>query len=348
MLRVAGATALLVGAGAVGTGVVWGQRNLHTFDRDWGRALDAGWVQRDVTVEGVRWNYLDLPGSTRPTLVLLHGQGVDAKDFAPVIPALSERFRVVSIDVPGHGGTDRTPGRYRATEQAEMIAQTITQIVDGPCLLAGHSSGGQLAALVAAQHPELVRAVLLEDPPMFTTPLPRARTTWNYLDLATTCHEFLASGEGDWVAYQWVHQRMWEFFGGIADRIREDGLAHHRRHPEDWIRLWYLPPFATAIQRGMLHYDPRFGDAFYTGEWDAGFDHEATLRAIDVPSIFVHTKVQHRDGVLLGASEVEDARRAVDALPAGRLVQVDTGHGFHGEDPDRFVALIEELDGLSS
>jgi hypothetical protein len=56
------------------------------------------------------------------------------------------------------------------------------------------------AGRLAANHPDLVRGVVLEDPPFFTTMLPRVEKTWNYVDLATGAHTFLASDEEDFVA----------------------------------------------------------------------------------------------------------------------------------------------------
>lgn len=66
-------------------------------------------------------------------------------------------------------------------------------MISQPVVVSGHSSGGQLAAWLAGHRPDLISAVVLEDPPLFTTLLPRAKQTWNWVDLATTCHDFLES-----------------------------------------------------------------------------------------------------------------------------------------------------------
>jgi pimeloyl-ACP methyl ester carboxylesterase len=58
-------------------------------------------------------------------------------------------------------------------------------VIGETAVVSGHSSGGLLAVWLAANAPDTVRGVILEDPPLFTTTLPRAEKTWNYVDLAT-------------------------------------------------------------------------------------------------------------------------------------------------------------------
>lgn len=94
----------------------------------------------------------------------------------------------------------------------------------------------------------------------------------------------------------------------------------------------------------MHEFDPRFADAFYTFEWQDGFDQEATLRAIDAPSTLVHANWKVTEaGILEGAMTDDDAARARDALTDSRLERVDTGHSFHDGNPGLFVELTREL-----
>ncbi|NNG19551.1 hypothetical protein HJ590_08150 [Naumannella sp. ID2617S] len=185
--------------------------------------------------------------------------------------------------------------------------------------------------------------MVLEDPPLFTTQLPRARSTWNHVDLATTCHNFLVSGEDDWVAYAWTHQRMWKSFGNGAPKLIEIGMEHHRKHPGEPIRVWFLPQF-DEVNRALPDYHPRFGEAFFTGSWDTGFDTEATLRRISAPAVLIHTRVAYdTDGVLMAAMGDEEAARARSAIPGVEFIKVETGHGFHLADPRHFERILRDL-----
>lgn len=105
----------------------------------------------------------------------------------------------------------------------EKLAGFVREVIGEPAYVSGHSSGGVLASWLAGHAQPQVRGTLLEDPPLFTTTLPRAATTWNYVDLATTCHGYLASGSTDWAAYQWQHQRMWRFFKGGEKPFIDEG-----------------------------------------------------------------------------------------------------------------------------
>lgn len=337
-----GLAALVVLGLAGGGGWLWWERT--SFDRAMAAVDSAGYVERSAVVDGAQIAYAESPGGAdKPPLLLIHGQGGDWKAYADVLPDLARDYHVYALDCFGHGRSAHDPTLYSAAAHGAKLARFVEQVVREPVVVSGHSSGGVLASWLAGHARPWVRGVVLEDPPLFTTQLPRARTTWNWVDLASACHAYLASGETDWVAYAWEHQRMWKLFGDAADGIVKTGLDHHATHPGEPIRAWYVPQF-DELNRAMPTYDPRFGDAFYTGSWDAGFDQEATLRAITAPAVLVHTKVAHdTDGVLMAAMGHEEAARARALIRGVEFVKVETGHGFHMEDPDHFVRILRDL-----
>ncbi|MBM2577760.1 alpha/beta hydrolase [Jannaschia sp. Os4] len=85
-----------------------------------------------------------------PTLVLLHGGGTDHRCWAPLLPHLPRRLRVLTPDMPGHG--DRpAPRRSTAECVAETLAPELRDAVGGaPFALLGHSFGGMVAMVLAA------------------------------------------------------------------------------------------------------------------------------------------------------------------------------------------------------
>lgn len=247
-------TAFVVLAGAATGLYAW--HNLTWFQRSWRSVEEAGYRESAILIDGVRLNYGESPGKEKPPLLLIHGQGTDWRSYVDVLPGLAESFHVFAVDVPGHGGSDRWRSHYSAVEISDLLAGFMDRVIAQPAVVSGHSSGGQIAALVATRHEERVTGLVLEDPPFFTTELPRARQTWNWVDLASNCHHFLESGETDWVAWQWRHQRMWRFFGPAAPWIIESGLNYHARHPHEPIEIWFLPPSVMVLQRTMVTYDP--------------------------------------------------------------------------------------------
>jgi pimeloyl-ACP methyl ester carboxylesterase len=94
---------------------------------------------------------------------LLHGWGGEIASFGPIPAILADRFDVVALDLPGFGMTP-LPDRPWGTENyADLVADCLRQLELGPVTLVGHSFGGKTSILVAAQHPELVRRLVLVD-----------------------------------------------------------------------------------------------------------------------------------------------------------------------------------------
>lgn len=335
-----GLVGVLVLAAAIGYGVLQWQHG--KFDRDMAAVAKAGFVEKDAIIDGATIHYAESPANGKPALLLIHGQTGDWQAYANVLPELAKSFHVYAVDCFGHGRSAHDPALYSATAHGEKLARFIETTIKEPAVVSGHSSGGVLASWLAGNARPWVKATVLEDPPLFTTQLPRTRTTWNYVDLATACHGFLESGQTDFPAYSWEHQRMWKFFGDSAQPMIDEGLRYRAKHPDKPIQLWYVPQF-DELTRPIETYDPHFGDAFYTGSWDAGFDLDATLKNIKSPTTLVHTKVDHdTDGVLMAAMGHEEAARARELISNVKFVKVETGHGFHYEDPKLFIQLLRE------
>ncbi|HSM51106.1 MAG TPA: alpha/beta fold hydrolase [Thermoanaerobaculia bacterium] len=98
-------------------------------------------------------------------LVLLHGFGASAASWRLVVPALAETRRVIALDLHGFGYTERPRERaaYTPEGQAALVLALLDHLGIERADLAGHSYGGGLALLLAARHPERVRALVLVD-----------------------------------------------------------------------------------------------------------------------------------------------------------------------------------------
>jgi pimeloyl-ACP methyl ester carboxylesterase len=93
-------------------------------------------------------------GSGEP-LVLLHALGLSRKSWAPVIPALAERFDVVAVDLPGCGESEPLPPDVEPTPVAvaRCVAELIDQLGLGRPHVAGNSLGGWVALELAHLRP---------------------------------------------------------------------------------------------------------------------------------------------------------------------------------------------------
>ena len=105
------------------------------------------------------------PESGAP-LLLLHGVSRRWTDWSVLLPALTARWTVHALDFRGHGRSDRAaPDGYHVRDYAADVVDYLRQAVGRPSAVVGHSLGGIVAACVAADAPDLVLGVVLEDPP---------------------------------------------------------------------------------------------------------------------------------------------------------------------------------------
>lgn len=110
---------------------------------------------------------VDADGSAEaPPLLLLHGITSSTRTWDWLVPDLADRYHVLRLDFRGHGRSARAPGAYDFPGYIADAAAVCEQIGGQPCIVIGHSLGGGTAAALAQQHPDLVRAVVLEDPPL--------------------------------------------------------------------------------------------------------------------------------------------------------------------------------------
>src|SRR5712672_2246673 len=117
-----------------------------------------------VTVERLRVHYIE--SGTGRTVVMIHGNAGAVEDFEfGVVELLSREYRVVAIDRPGHGKSERPAGKAETVEyQAELLHQTLAHLGITQPVLVGHSWGAALALADALKYPDEVSAMVLLAP----------------------------------------------------------------------------------------------------------------------------------------------------------------------------------------
>lgn len=147
--------------------------------------LAIGWLalqRKDIPYEtleakyaGPASRYMDLPGGVRvhyrdegrregPALVLLHGYSAALQVWEPWVAALKDDYRVITLDLPGHGLT-RTDGTYAAGREGygTVVDQVTTRLGVNRFTLGGNSMGGGVAWGYAVDHPERIEGLVLID-----------------------------------------------------------------------------------------------------------------------------------------------------------------------------------------
>ena len=119
---------------------------------------------RLVTVEDLRVHYIE--AGTGRTVVMIHGNAGNVEDFEfGSIQLLSGSYRVVAIDRPGHGSSDRPNGKVATVEyQAQLLHETLLTLGISKPILVGHSWGAALALAYALNYPDDVSGMVLLAP----------------------------------------------------------------------------------------------------------------------------------------------------------------------------------------
>lgn len=111
-----------------------------------------------------------------PPLVLVHGLGGAGVNWARLAPLLAGRHRVVVVDLPGHGGSDRlAPGPRELARFADAVADAVAQLGVQRAGYVGHSLGGAIALRLALARPAAVSSLVLVAPAGISSATRRAR-----------------------------------------------------------------------------------------------------------------------------------------------------------------------------
>lgn len=132
-----------------------------------------------VGVNGVRLACTDT-GGDGPAIVLVHGSWGSHRNWDPVVPGLAEHFRVITYDRRGHSDSEHPPGQGHFSEDAADLAALTGHFGIAPAWVVGNSAGAVIALQLAASRPELVRGIVIHEPPLFGVldPSTHAAAAW--------------------------------------------------------------------------------------------------------------------------------------------------------------------------
>ena len=207
------------------------------------------WQAGDIEANGLRLHYTRT-GGDKPAVVLAHGFSDDGLCWTPVAETLAPEYDVVMVDARGHGRSEG-PGRgYGLAEHAADLAGVIARLgLERPAVL-GHSMGAASTLVLAGTYPEVLRAILLEDPPAWRAAAPETR--------------LLASRRAKIVA--------------LKRKTREELIADRRHEDPHWSEA-ELGPWA----------DSKLRLSFYVLNWGSptAVDWPGTLGRISCPALLI-------------------------------------------------------------
>lgn len=248
------------------------------------------------------WDHPGPLGS--PTLVLVPGVTLTARlNWGGVVGTLQEEFRVLTLDLRGHGDGPRTAGSFRLADCADDVAAVAAALDTGPVVVAGYSLGGMVAQLFWHRHPRRAAGLVLCSTARNVAGSPTERAA------AMLMPGMLATA----AAVPAVHLLRADVVGaGLLDgggdpATRRRALAEMRRTP--------LLTALSAMQAAA---------AFSSHSW---------IHTVDVPSAMVITR---HDRVVAPRRQWKLAH----ALPGCTVVEIDGGHGAFLDTPGPYAVAL--------
>ncbi len=112
-----------------------------------------------ITANGISIHY-ETHGEG-PPLLFLHGLGSSLQDWAPQITPFASRFRVITMDLRGHGESEKPPGPYSIALLAQDAGALIEKITPDPAHVVGLSMGGAVALHLGLEYGHLLQSIVV-------------------------------------------------------------------------------------------------------------------------------------------------------------------------------------------
>lgn len=267
------------------------------------------WSNGYISANDIRIHY-NRTGGEKPQVLLLHGFTDNGLVWTPVARALEQNYDVIMPDARGHGLSDGPEKGFSVdflVSDAAAVIQTLG--LQRPYVL-GHSMGAHVAARLASMHPELVRALLLEDPPWSRTneprPLPSDELTRLENERYTQMQEIQAKP--------------------FAERVAAV-LEEHPNWSEEEAQL-----LATANKQFRL-------EVFKMGLFEVAREWLVVVQDLVCPTLLITA-----DPDLGAIVKPEIAQIAVDSWKDGHKVYIESaGHSIRRDQFDNYIATIRQF-----
>lgn len=265
------------------------------------------WQSGDIEVNRVKLHYTRT-GGAKPPVVLAHGFSDDGLCWTPVAEALEADYDVIMVDARGHGRSAAPEQGYGSAELAADLAGVIKGLgLKRPAVL-GHSMGAASTLVLAGIYPDLPRAILLEDPPLW------------------------------WLTAETAPMRPSPIRFGIIDlkrKTREELIAHARRESPAWSEA-ELGPWADAKLRFSFN-------VLAAGE-PAAVDWPATVGRITCPALLL--TADPAQGALVTPENAAALQALAPQVRVAHIA--GAGHSIRREQFGRYMEVVRAFLGATN
>ncbi|AOS65924.1 putative hydrolase or acyltransferase of alpha/beta superfamily [Actinoalloteichus hymeniacidonis] len=281
-------------------------------------------------------------GGARPPILLLHGLGGNLLTWEPIVGLLADRYRVVTVDLRGHGASDDAAWDWDAVlDDLEAVIGALG--LHRPAVV-GHSLGGMVAACWARRHPDCPAAISLDghrsaatDPEHYAdiepAELTEALAELNAIfdaQFAGMGRQLTAAQADELVRAQ---RAAAEAMGWPVQMVVDSHLRSLRAQDDGFVSK------PSAELAGTVRRSPEFRDAL------------PVLRAVRSPFLLVLAG-RNMPGLPANLARLADAHRsglrrdlALPSAenPAFRVLEIDAGHGMVLENPVLVADLVVDF-----
>jgi pimeloyl-ACP methyl ester carboxylesterase len=267
-----------------------------------------------ANVNDLKLHYLDWGDRDRPAVLLLHGFAQSGHSFDFVSLALSDRFRVVALDLRGHGDSDWSADvDYERATLVSDVLKFMSHLGLSSASIVGLSLGGTVAYMLAAARPELVRSLVIVDiaPRVEQAGVRRVRgfvEGGDYFDSMEAMVDAVRAFRPD----------------RTPEQLRGSVRRNARRH-EDGRWSWKYDPM---MRRGEGR--PKTGPEQERELWTA-------LEAVNCPTLIV----RGADSDIVSPETVAEMVRRIPSATATTVA--NAGHLVPGDNPVGFIQAIERF-----
>ena len=202
--------------------------------------------------------------SARPVVLLLHGWTASADiNFFPAYASLAESYRVIALDLRGHGRGMRSVEPFSLEDCADDAAAVLDQLGTARVIVVGYSMGGPVGMLLARRHPERVAALVMQATALEWQRAVRERAIWRLLPVMDLVLRFGAGAvfvdrvfrRAVEEAPELVGYRPWlaaEFRRATARDLVAAGRALGRYNASPWAGQLNVPAAMLVTTRDRL------------------------------------------------------------------------------------------------
>lgn len=259
---------------------------------------------------GAPLHLIDSGPANAPMLVLLHSIATSTAMWDDQIAALSDRFRVIAVDLPGHGQSPALGGEPGMADYADAVADALAPVFSGRAIFVGLSIGSMIAQQIGARYPDRVAGLVLSNGVAYAPP-----------PVVAAWQDRVAAAEAE----------------GMASQV------------EPTLSRWFTPEFLANADQAIAEAVARIGQLVADTTVEGYCQAARAIAALDnralLPTITVPTLVLAGEGDT--AAPAEAVVTIADAIPGARYQLLPGAHLVNVEHSETYTRLLAEFaDGI--